>query len=96
MGPNTGFGNNGFLQNSLNQDTFPTSSFTGGVTGRPYFPQQAQSDMIGFKDDGNGEGYMNNAFQPEVGLFNDAAFSQNLFNSPLAQVSVTRTAQASV
>jgi hypothetical protein len=95
MGPNTGFGNNGFIPDSFNQDTLPTS-FAGGNTGRSYFPQQAQSNTIGFEDDGNGKGYVNDDFQPEVGLFNDAAFSQNLFTSPLAQVCVTKTAQASV
>ena len=39
-------------------------------------------------EDSNGEGFMNNDFQPEVGLYNEGAFMQNQFINANPQVCV--------
>ena len=79
MWPNNGFGNNGdFLNNFKNQDDYP-SPFGAGPAAQQYFPQLPfQQDMMQFEG-GNRERIMNNDFQPEVGLYNEGAFSQNHF-----------------
>ncbi|KAL2075838.1 hypothetical protein VTL71DRAFT_781 [Oculimacula yallundae] len=71
---NNAFGTNGQFQNNFNQDGYPPSPFAGqAIPGQQYFAQQP--NMMQFED-GNSEG-----FQPEVGLFNSGAYSQNQFTS---------------
>ena len=57
------------------------------MPGQQYFPQHQQqaNNMIHFED-GSGEGYTNNEFQPELGFYNEGAFLQNQF-TPATQVS---------
>ncbi|KAH6723959.1 YT521-B-like domain-containing protein [Leptodontidium sp. MPI-SDFR-AT-0119] len=69
---NGGFGGNGQFQNNFNQDNYPPSPFASQpMPGQQYFAQHP--NMMQY-DDGNGDSY-----QPEVGLFNDSAYSQNQF-----------------
>jgi hypothetical protein len=90
MWQNNGYVNNGNFPNSFNQDDFPTSPFTGstGVPGQQYFPPHPHPPNMMQFDNGNVEGYMSNDFQPEVGLYNERAFSQNQFASPHPQVRI--------
>lgn len=83
MWPNNEFGNNG---NNFNQDDYPPLPF-GDHPGQPYLPQLSfQPNMMQFEG-GNGEGFMNGEFQPEVGLYNEGALAQNQFvNAANAQV----------
>ena len=74
MWPNNGFGNNGDFQSNFNQDDYPPSPF-GGHPGQQYFPQLPFPTNMMQYEGGNGEGFMNNEFQPEVGLYNEGAFS---------------------
>lgn len=79
---NGGFGGNGQFQNNFNQDTYPPSPFASQpMPGQQYFAQHP--NMMQY-DDGNGDSY-----QPEVGLFNDSAYSQNQFINSGPQVSRT-------
>ena len=44
-----------------------------------------------YADDNDNEGFMNQDFQPEVGLYNDGAFMHNQFvsaNPPISQVCI--------
>jgi len=71
---NGGFGNNGPFQNNFSQDGYPPSPFAGQpIQGQQYFSQQPNMTQY---EEPNGE-----SFQPEVGLFNDRAYTQNQFNS---------------
>jgi hypothetical protein len=88
---NSSFGNNGHFQNNFNQDDFPPPSIgVPGAPGQKYFHQNLlQPDMIQFED-ATGDGYMNNDFQPELGL-HEGSFLQNQFaNTANAQVSRAR------
>lgn len=87
MWPN-GFGSNGdFPNNFSRQDDYSLSPFGAGPGGQ-YFPKLPfQQNMMPFEG-GNGERFMNNDFQPEVGLYNEGAFSQTQFvNAANPQVS---------
>src|SRR6187402_613590 len=85
MWQNNGFGNNGQIPNSFNQDGYPLAHFGSNsgqsLPGQQYFSHQSNlPDLIQYEDT-NGEG-----FQPEVGLYNDGSFIQNQFAN--SQVSV--------
>ncbi len=83
MWPNNGYGNNGhFPQNGFNQDDFAQSQFNGGNP-QQIFP--TQPNIMPFGEEMNGDSFMaGNNFQPEVGLYNDAAFMQNQFVNPVS------------
>ena len=85
---NGGFGNNGPFQNNFSQDGYPPSPFAGQpIQGQQYFSQQPNMTQY---EEPNGE-----SFQPEVGLFNDRAYTQNQFNSQgPPQVSVQNDLEA--
>jgi hypothetical protein len=90
MWQNNGFGGNGQFPNGFNnQENFPPSPFGAppgqGLAGGQYFP--TQRNMLQYEDS-NGEGFMNNDFQPEVGLYNEGAFIQNQFINANPQVCV--------
>jgi hypothetical protein len=92
MWQNNGFGGNGQFPNGFNnQENFPSSPFGAppgqGLAGGQYFP--TQRNMLQYEDS-NGEGFMNNDFQPEVGLYNEGAFMQNQFINANPQVCVGR------
>ncbi|KAE9370411.1 YTH-domain-containing protein [Stipitochalara longipes BDJ] len=79
MWSNNGFGSNGQFPNGFgHQESFPPSPFEAprgqGLAGQQYFTNQ--QNMMQF-DDANGEGFLNNDFQPEVSLYNEGAFMQN-------------------
>ena len=90
MWQNNGFGNGPGppFQTTFNQNDLP---FGGGGAGTPLAGQQGfaqhQPNLMQFED-ANGEGFMGNNFQPEVGLYNQDAFMQNQYMSPQHQVSV--------
>lgn len=86
MWQNNGFGGNGQFPNGFNnQENFPPSPFSGPPgAGHQYFPMLP--NMMGYED-ANGEGFMNNEFEPEVGLYNEGAFMQNQFINTTPQVS---------
>ncbi|XMA15643.1 hypothetical protein WAI453_008434 [Rhynchosporium graminicola] len=74
------FGSNGQFQNNFSPDAFSKSSFTGqAMPGQQYFPQLPNTVQYG---DANGD-----AFEPEVGLFNNGSFSQNQLMSGGSQYS---------
>ncbi|KAF4635351.1 hypothetical protein G7Y89_g2743 [Cudoniella acicularis] len=83
---------NGGFHNNYNQDDFPSSPF-GGSSATPLPGQQLfaqpQPNMMQFEqfEDAPSEGFMNNNFQPEVGLFNEGAFMQNQFLNSQPQYS---------
>jgi hypothetical protein len=83
MWQNNGYG--GHFPSNMNQDEFPPP-FAGTPGPGQQYLQHPQPHLMQFED-GNGEGYLNNEFQPQVGLFNEGAFLQNQFVSPQAQVS---------
>jgi hypothetical protein len=87
MWQNNGYGNNGQFQNGFNQESYPPSTFgpSSGpsLAGQHYFPNQ--QNLMQYED-ANGEGFMNNDFQPEVGLYNEGTFMQNQFINANAQV----------
>jgi hypothetical protein len=88
MWQNNGFGNNGQFQNGFNsQESYPPSPFgpSSGppLAGQQYFPNQ--QNLMQYED-ANGEGFINNDFQPEVGLYNEGAFMQNQFINANTQV----------
>jgi hypothetical protein len=88
MWQNNGFGNNGPFQNGFNnQENYPHSPFGASsgppLAGQQYFP--TQQNMMHYED-ANEEDYMNDNFQPEVGLCNEGAFMQNQFINANAQV----------
>lgn len=85
MWSNNGFSSNGQFQNGFNnKDNFPPSPF-GGPPGQSqqYFPHQ--QPLMQYEDN-NAEGFMNNDFQPEVGLYNEGSFMQNQFINANPQV----------
>ena len=62
----------------------PFSELSGPpLAGQQYFP--TQQNMMHYEDT-NGEGFMNNDFQPEIGLYNEGAFMQNQFINANPQV----------
>ena len=87
MWQNNGYGSNGHFPNSFNnQENFPTSPFgTPSAPGQQFFTNP--QNRMHF-DDANGEGFLKNEFQPEVGLYNEGAFMQNQFINANPQVSV--------
>lgn len=91
MWSNNGFGSNGHFPNGFNnQNNFPPFP-SGGPPGQSqqYFPNQQNS--MQYADDNDNEGFMNQDFQPEVGLYNDGAFMHNQFvsaNPPISQVCI--------
>jgi len=92
MWQNNGFGSNGQFPNGFNnQENFPSSPF-GAPPGQPlagvqYFPNL--QNLMEYEDT-NGEAFVKNDFQPEIGLFNEGAFMQNQFINANPQVCVAR------
>ena len=56
------FGDNG---NNVNQADYPPSAF-GNFPGQPYFPQLPFNPNMMQSEGGNGEGFMNGEFQPDI------------------------------
>jgi hypothetical protein len=88
MWQNNGFGSNGQFQNGFNnQENYPPSPFGASpgppLAGQQYFPNQ---QIMMHYEDTNGEDFMSNDFQPEVGLYNEGAFMQNQFINTNSQV----------
>lgn len=78
------FGDN---ENNVNQADYPLSAF-GNLPGQPYFPQLPIKPNMMQSEGGNGEGFMNGEFQPDVGFYTEGTFAQNQFvNAANAQVS---------
>jgi len=93
MWQNNGFGNSGHFQNFNNQEAFTPPSFGGSpgplLSGQQFFA--SHPNIVQYDD---GEGFINNDFQPEVGIFNEAAYMQNQFMNATVPVSFAGSALA--
>lgn len=97
MWPGSGFGNGPSAHDGFNQNDFPSSPFRG-ATGSPLVGQQgfAQNQQNSMQSDNVYSDAYNNSFQPEVGLYNQEAFTQNQFMNPLHQVRSVDLAQFTI
>lgn len=91
MRPINGFGNNGHVQNNLNQDNFPPPAVAvPGAPGQKYFHQHPLQPNVMQSEDGSGDSYMNNDFHPELGLCEGPFLKNRFANAANAQVSRAR------
>lgn len=102
MDTNVGLGHNGVNPSDLDQDTFPSSPYHNAITGQQFFPHKPNANAhtnininkMAFDDSAGGDS-INTDFRPDIGMFNDTAFSQNqLFSNPLGQVSAVEPPKA--
>lgn len=93
MWPNTGFqgqgdfqkGHGNFHQNYSDDGYIP---FSPVQLGQQYFPNLRPSQGVPYNDLVHSEQSTPGEFQPEVGLYNEEAFVQNMFHGSNGPVSI--------